>query len=45
MEEGGQLHTPAALSPGKNTVTNCIGDRMDHGADLDDFGVEKISCP
>jgi len=37
MGVGGQSHTPAAL-PG----THCIGDRVDHRADLDGCGKSRV---
>ena len=41
----GQLHTPAALSPGKNAGIHSIGDWMGPRAGLDSFGEEKILLP
>ena len=37
-EEGGQLHAPAALPPGKLPVTHCIGGWVGPRAGLDGCG-------
>jgi len=41
MEEGGQRHAPAALSPGKGTGTYCIGGWVGPRAGLDRCGKSR----
>lgn len=45
MEVSGQLHTLAALPPGKDHGTHWIGGPMGPKAGLDVLEKEKISCP
>jgi len=44
LERCEQLHITAALHPGKNSSTLCIGDWVGTRASLDGFK-EEISCP
>jgi hypothetical protein len=41
MRVGGQLHTPAALPPGKRPGTHCIGGWMGPRAGLDGCGKSR----
>jgi hypothetical protein len=45
MVVSGQLHAPAALSPGKNVGIHSIAGWMGPRADLDSFGEEKMFLP
>ena len=45
MGDGGERHSPATLSSGKGTGTNCTGGEVGARTGLDACKEEKIACP
>jgi len=45
MEVSGQRHAPAALPPGNNGGTRCVGGWVGPRAGLGGYGEQKVSCP